>query len=224
MVKLYFADNSRQLNAACFDWYMAMLPQTLSSRVLKFRRWEDAQASLFGKLLINIGLFEFNSQKSLHDISFNEYGKPFIDDNIHFNISHSGSLVVCVFYTDGDVGIDIEKKDPILINDFTGQFSNDEWLSIIEAININDSFYDYWTGKEAIAKAIGKGLSIPLKSIIIQKEMAVVDGQAWHLKKMDSFSGYALQVATSNKLINTIDILEIPFSNFNIVAPRLSPL
>ncbi|MCM1227726.1 MAG: 4'-phosphopantetheinyl transferase superfamily protein [Clostridium sp.] len=93
-----------------------------------------------------------------------EYGKPYLENNgsLHFNISHSRNLAVCAV-AERPVGVDTE-----LIRGFPERvmkrcFTEHE----IESVNQSDfpetSFFQLWTLKESYIKAIGKGLSYPMK-------------------------------------------------------------
>lgn len=42
-----------------------------------------------------------------YNVYYNEYGKPYLDNGLYFNISHSKNVIVCVI-SDREVGIDIE--------------------------------------------------------------------------------------------------------------------
>lgn len=101
----------------------------------------------------------------------NQYGKPKIDckeipDNFSFNISHTDKLVsIAVSFADV-LGIDIEyvnRRTDVLgiANSF---FSTSEAASLrqLDPTLQRDRFFDLWTLKEALIKAIGHGLSIPL--------------------------------------------------------------
>ncbi len=80
---------------------------------------------------------------------------------LDFNISHSGNRVVCILSTQGRVGIDLEETGDIAIDDFQSQFTTAEWAAITGSSMPLQTFYHYWTAKESLIKADGKGLQIP---------------------------------------------------------------
>lgn len=98
---------------------------------------------------------------------YNDYGKPYIDNNIKFNISHSKDYIVYAFSC-FDIGIDIEyMKENIkykeLIHRYFSKLEIEEFLTVSEEKQ-KEAFFNGWSRKEAYIKAVGKGLSIPLNS------------------------------------------------------------
>ena len=84
-------------------------------------------------------------------------GKPyFANAGIHFNLSHSGGTVVAAF-AGSAVGIDIESRGRC--RDFSGIARR--FFDHSEAATVNDEeqFLRLWTGKEAMLKLSGEGLS-----------------------------------------------------------------
>ena len=74
----------------------------------------------------------------------------------------------------GDIGIDIEKIEPIKISDFKSQMTNNEWESVNNSKDTERSFFCYWSQKEAVIKTHGKGLTIPLKSFEVQNNKTTI--------------------------------------------------
>lgn len=113
---------------------------------------------LLRSLLIQNGIPE-NKQEFV----YNDYGKPMLRENdlLHFNISHCSGLAVCA-YAKSPIGIDAEK-----IRDFPERvmkrcFTEREIGFVKKSSCPNVSFFQLWTLKESLVKAIGKGLSYPL--------------------------------------------------------------
>lgn len=111
----------------------------------------------------------------------NETGRPMIleprDSRLSFNISHTRGLVACVVALRPQIGIDVEywRSIPDLFD------LAEEYFSPIEIAALRRSqgeerlkrFLEYWTLKEAYAKARGLGLSVPLSQLCFE-----VDGEA----------------------------------------------
>src|SRR4030095_15325835 len=162
MIKLLFSKYRNKLNEVDFFKYLNLFPVEIKNKILRFKRWEDRHASLYGKLLLKKGLEELALDAGLFDLKYTQYGRPYIEHGADFNISHSTSYVVCALSTDGKIGIDIEEIKAIPINDFKEEFSKEEWRMITASDDKYFWFYYYWTAKEAVIKAEGKGLNFPL--------------------------------------------------------------
>jgi 4'-phosphopantetheinyl transferase len=83
-----------------------------------------------------------------------------------FNLSHSGGLAALAVAQDCDIGIDIERLRPIERGVAKRFFSTGEnaALQCLYKADWRDAFYRCWTRKEAVVKAVGKGLSLRLDS------------------------------------------------------------
>ncbi len=104
----------------------------------------------------------------------NEFGKPSLQPELNnidlqFNVSHSEHLGMFAFTTGKELGIDIELIQEIpnlneIVNLCFSDYEKD-WFYKSEPGLQKEFFYKVWTGKEAYIKAIGTGLSFPLKKI-----------------------------------------------------------
>ena len=102
------------------------------------------------------------------EMTVTEHGKPVLKnkDDLWFSISHSDGLAVCAV-SDVAVGVDIERidrmKQPL---DFARTHFHAQECAYIEGLIDDDrhqGVMGIWTLKEAIAKATGLGLALPLK-------------------------------------------------------------
>ena len=116
-----------------------------------------------------------------------------------FNISHSGAYVVCALCTAGRVGIDIEEIRPIDIQDFIAQMTRNQWESLRASKNRLEAFFSLWTQKEAVIKADGRGIAIPLNEIIVEGEKAFLADDIWRMKEVRIADGYCCHLATNRK-------------------------
>ncbi|MED1478162.1 4'-phosphopantetheinyl transferase family protein [Bacillus pseudomycoides] len=161
----------KELSKYEFQCYLNEISNGKKEKVMRYVRQEDAIRSLFGELLIRAVIKrERGIASNLLHFSYNEYGKPYLNGELdfHFNISHSGSWVVCV--TDNKpIGIDIELIKPIDLEIAQRFFTTEEYRYITSQRDYNrlTCFYDFWTLKESFVKAIGKGLIVPLNSFSI---------------------------------------------------------
>ena len=99
-------------------------------------------------------------------------GKPLLADSfsdVHFNLSHSDDLALIAIARDLIPGVDIESLDRDVDYDGLARrfFSGREYaeLQLIPDADRKRAFLTCWTRKEAVAKAIGQGLHLPLNRI-----------------------------------------------------------
>jgi len=102
------------------------------------------------------------------------WGKPALSNpqgmppGVEFNISHSGGLVLLAATLGTPVGIDLEVPRPgVELQEILERFFSPgevaEWHRLPASLR-SDGFYSLWTRKEAVVKALGRGLSLPLDS------------------------------------------------------------
>ena len=125
----------------------------------------------------------------------NHYQKPHIahpKTNIQFNISASSNRFVASFSLQHTIGVDIEVIRQIedvkqLASDyFTVQESN--WLESQPESMKTTAFFQLWSKKEALVKAIGKGLSIQLNTIDVLLDTPIDYGDnSWHIRPLTLF-------------------------------------
>ncbi|MCR5740934.1 MAG: GNAT family N-acetyltransferase [Gammaproteobacteria bacterium] len=115
----------------------------------------------FKKVLEEIGsyfLVRYYTDKAR--IKYNEYGKPYIDGELHFNVSHSDGIVV-IALSDKEIGVDIERIRTVKNRVIKYSLSDKEY----KGVDTVDDFFTYWTIKESVGKCIGVGLSKGIKNI-----------------------------------------------------------
>ena len=176
---------------------LAMLPGELRQQALRKRRWEDRQLSISGKLLLLKLIEAFKSKLTLSDLRYNTFHRPFFESGFDFNIAHSGNRVVCCGNDSGLIGIDIEEIKEIDLEDYTDYFTLNEWGKINQHPNQFDGFYDFWTRKEAVLKAIGSGFHTPLSSVDVADESMIYDDIAYYIQSLDIDQKYKCHIATT---------------------------
>jgi 4'-phosphopantetheinyl transferase len=150
--------------------------------------------------------------------SYSAYGKPQLVDSpariqpFHFNLAHSGSVAVYAFTQVGQVGVDVELIRP----DFTGDEIAERFFSAAECAGLkrlpeeirHQAFFNCWTRKEALIKAIGSGLSLPLHEFdvtlspgepaeLLQTRWDESEAARWSLKAIEVGADYAAAVAVA---------------------------
>lgn len=164
------------IEESLFERLLGTVPEPKRSRIARFRKRDDAVRSLAGELLVRTWAAErlgLGSGKLRY--AFNEYGKPAWADEegrplagAHFNLTHSGEWVAAAF-DDGPVGIDVERVEAVP-PDIAGRILSpeeaEEWERAPEEER-QERLCRIWTLKESYVKAIGRGLSEPLRSFAV---------------------------------------------------------
>ena len=146
------------------------VPKDRQDKIDFFRFEKDKKLSAGAYLLLKKLLLEENITNPLFKIE--KYGKAYISnfENIYFNLSHSGKMVLCAI-SDREVGVDIEYIDhEIDLNIAQHYFYNKEYESIMNSQNPADEFFKYWVLKESYMKYTGLGMNLKLDSFEIKIE------------------------------------------------------
>lgn len=174
-------------------------------KITRFRKWQDAQLSLLGRMLLFKSIKEiYNLELSPKSIAYNDYGKPYFKGNpVHFSISHSGEIVVCAVNDHSEIGIDIEKMSDRNIIDFEPLIDQKEWLKISTSENPKISFYDYWTKKEATIKVYGEGFGSDFIHFETLNNTLPIKTVRFYYKKIDIDKSYMCHLVCKTDLIDT---------------------
>jgi 4'-phosphopantetheinyl transferase len=198
MIQILYTQYRSMLSEPAWDRYFLKMPQSVRDRISRYRRWEDRQAGLFGKLLLGEGLMRQGyADGQLRHLVWEAAGRPFLDLRMDFNISHSGEYVVCALSPSGRVGIDIEEIRPIEIADFKAQMTCGQWEAMTASENRLTTFYSLWTQKEAVAKADGRGIGFLPDEIVVMEGKAILGDAIWEVKEVRIAEGYCCHLATS---------------------------
>lgn len=211
MIHVLIAVNDSRFDTMQLSRITSRIPKHMVEQASKYGRWQDFQACLLGKFLLAEGLQKYRIDKDiLYEMKYTAHNKPYLDAGIDFNISHSGKYVVCVISKEFSVGIDIEEIRDTDISDFTDQFTDQEMWNINHAEDKFREFFKYWTIKEAVIKADGRGLSVPLKNILVTRHVEV-EGNRWYFYEIDVDKCYLSHIATDGlTLPDNIIIERIP--------------
>lgn len=102
---------------------------------------------------------DFLSKEESLTFAYGPSGKPFFHDlpDVHFNISHTGGLVVCAV-GNIPIGIDAERIRPYP-KSVLRKMTDRECLYIQKSDRQDEAFMRVWTMKEAMIKLTGDGLA-----------------------------------------------------------------
>ncbi|KMT06770.1 hypothetical protein BVRB_7g159300 [Beta vulgaris subsp. vulgaris] len=175
-------------NLSLLNQYLEILSPTEKQSVLSFQEDERRKNALLARALVRttIARYQTNSYINPRSLKFkkNSYGKPEVDwphepdmswPSLHFNLSHTSSLIACGVTTCSAIGIDVEEKKRTIKNKILSFarrfFSLDEvehLHSILDPEIQRQEFIKLWTLKEAYVKALGRGFSAtPFKTFRI---------------------------------------------------------
>jgi len=198
-------------------WTSWLLPVTDNHRIKNknYRFQIDRKRHLIGLLLLNmVWKVHFKKPIRFTNIRYTKFNRPYLpNSSADFNISHSGDYVVCILSSDSRVGIDIEFKQNMDLNDFTRTMNQEQWHEIHQSEDPHDTFFKYWTMKESAIKADGRGLSIPLTDIIFDGNKVLYDGNLWHLHPFQIDASHPGCVA-SNQQIDDLQLVEVHWKEF----------
>jgi 4'-phosphopantetheinyl transferase len=143
--------------------------------------------------------------------------------SLSFSLSHTHGLVACAIAAGADVGIDVEGVDRDVDGGVPQRFFSARERADLRGCASDalraKRFFDLWTLKEAYIKAIGKGLSHPLDTIIFTVDddqmitftpPSEVDAAAWSFRLFSPTERHRLAVAvgTTPGAPRSISLLE----------------
>ncbi|CAD5317960.1 unnamed protein product [Arabidopsis thaliana] len=177
--------------------YSQILSPSENDKVLQMRGNKLQKNALLARTLVRttIARYQTNNVVDPRTLIFkkNMYGKPEVDwqsykncdsPPLHFNISHTDSLISCGVTVHVPVGIDLEEMERNIKHDVLALaerfYSADEvkFLSAIPDPEVQrKEFIKLWTLKEAYVKALGKGFSgAPFNTFTIQSKAGTNGG------------------------------------------------
>ena len=170
------------------EWRGWLQPEE-SARAARFHASADAERWAAGRAFLRSVL---GTHAGIHPSAVRFLatagGKPYLaaDGPFFFNYSRSGGLAATAMTSVAEVGIDIEAivEDRDLFGMARRFFAPGEVSALLDQSSMAEAFYRCWTRKEAVVKAEGGGLSIPLDAFEVSLGPApmvrgVADGMEW---------------------------------------------
>lgn len=144
------------LVAAFAEWLRENLPCAVDSG--RKTETQNAETQNAEKRMLSQDILDLQQLR----FAQGEYGKPYLPDfpEIHFNLSHSGSRVMCIVST-VEVGCDVEQIEPKRVGSVIRCLAESEQCLVKDSAQ---TFFRIWTLKESFMKLTGKGFQIPFKS------------------------------------------------------------
>ncbi len=156
--------------------YLDLLDPLEQDRYHAYRQEIDRRRFLTGRVLAKTVVGEFLGrppEAMKFDATCEDCGKPHGRPRIagaRFSISHSGDRIGLAVTTDTPVGLDVETTgrgaDDSLISYSLNETEQADLAGLAGEERVQ-AFFRYWTRKEALMKATGRGLKIPLTSMTL---------------------------------------------------------
>jgi 4'-phosphopantetheinyl transferase len=170
-----------------------LIDEAERARWSRFMREEDKARYLVSHAMLRL-LLAAHSGIPPHELRFStvcrycgaSHGKPELAGSGHrlqFSLSHSGQQAVVAVCRGVPLGVDVEEMKPgrDRVSLIPSVLSEAERRAV-EALprdRQNLAFLRYWTRKEAVLKATGHGLAIPLKSLTLSAHDAAPELVSW---------------------------------------------
>ncbi|KAK4419397.1 Rho GTPase-activating protein 1 [Sesamum alatum] len=212
---LWYVKPSEVKSESLLKEYLDILSPCERKNVLQMGSEELRKSALLARALVRttIARYQINSEINPRSLKFrkNIHGKPevewqYSDDwhppPLHFNISHTSSLVACGVTINSQIGIDVEEKQRSIkhnILSFARRYFSEHEVRFLAAISDPQvqrmEFIKLWTLKEAYVKALGKGFSgAPFKTFTIRSKSVPEEG----FNKLEGLSPKASEIVVDS--------------------------
>jgi 4'-phosphopantetheinyl transferase len=191
-----------------------------AARVARFHFEEDRRRAIVSRGVLRILLgTELNELPDRIQFSYGPQSKPelaadFAAADVQFNVSHSHEEILIALARGRAIGVDVEHIRPGVHDEEISSryFTPAECVALhsLAPSRRADGFFAYWTCKEALIKAKGGGLSIPLDAfevaVDLERENVPVcilspadSRESWSIRRLPAPQGYAAAVAAAEK-------------------------
>jgi len=180
------------------------------AQIGRWPRSRDRHRSLLASRLLLAQLRRLgHSPGALATLRYPERGRPTLDLPLAFSLSHCDGRIAAAVSTDGPVGIDVEKIEPLDAGDFR------LYLNAAERAWAGASarrFCTLWTRKEAVAKAAGTAgfASLPAVDTSAGADRASFAGRLWRTTPLDVGPGHIGHVASPDRDDLRVTVEQLP--------------
>ena len=163
MTRVFYTDVDCLFDDDVFDKAKKLISSQRKERLERFKQRKDKNLSLGASLMLRYALSSFLGEDADKEIIISEKGKPYLKahPNVHFSLSHSGSLALCAV-SDKNIGADVQQICDFNEDICKRYFLKTEAEYVLNAKTTNEKkerFFRLWTIKEATVKMTGEGLS-----------------------------------------------------------------
>ena len=177
-------------------------------RTGQYYKCSDKVRSLAGEALTLYALsLNVGALYMLPVFIFNEFGKPSLQNypDFHYNVSHSGDLVICAT-SSLPVGVDVQEiLDKHLSMTLLSRCFDKEEATNILTVSPEQRlklFFHYWVAKESYIKCLGKGMSWNMCTFSTCTNPVIQDGvlTEYEIRHFPMPEKYVCAVCTSGDL------------------------
>jgi 4'-phosphopantetheinyl transferase len=214
--KVCIADFYKRVKA-----FEQLLNETEKKRACQFK-FKDSRLNFIicrGILRFLLSRYLYEDPKSV-GIMQDPEGKPELAADSHqhalkFNLSHSNEICLIALSRNLDLGIDVEEKKPLAdLDDMAKSFLTEREFTIFLSCPPGDKltlFYNLWSAKEAVLKAMGCGLMIQpnqieidairkKKEFTVQYRSKLIEMTQIEMISLDRLDGYAAWLVIAGKV------------------------
>lgn len=200
------------------EQFLAVLDHTERIRFEGYRKPADRRRFLTGRVLAKSVAGELLGRAPAEislDATCDDCGKPHgrptvrgAADDISLSITHSGDRVGLAVTAGVAVGLDVETASRDSVSGLLDYALNDAERATLAPLTDSardEAFFTYWARKEAVMKASGHGLRIPLRSLtlsgpaeqarLVASDHEALDPETTRLADLTPGEGYRAAVA-----------------------------
>ncbi len=148
-----------------------MMPKQFGSLYVCPAHGTEQEQHTIAHALLREALSDYAQEQQIHlpdmlEMARTEKGKPYFPDfpAVHFNLSHCRGMAVCLL-SPHECGVDVEQCRPLREKVVSRVFSPEEQSALQTADDPDFLFTRLWTLKESYVKAIGIGVSYPMREV-----------------------------------------------------------
>ena len=199
------------VNLDCASGDLGLLSTRERVRAGRLKRPQDRERSLEAHCAIRrILALQLGIDPRYLEFDTTTVGKPFLArpaQNLEFNLSHSGRHGLIAVARDRSVGVDIEVRRPM--RDLLGvalQIATSREAKLLKQLptsEVHSTFFDLWTRKEAVLKALGRGFFIDPREVEVGvgpgRSYVNFDERIWMVESLAISSSVAAAAAIEGK-------------------------
>lgn len=176
---------------------LSLLPVSMQIKISAYADKEVQQRRITARLMLGKLINELLPQgPDLSSVKYSVYNKAYIEAEFYFSTTYTNGLVICAASTFGEIGIDAEENTGVDISLFEEFMTTEEWL-ILQQSDFNPSlFFSFWTRKEAVLKAIGRGIFEEFTNLEILKNTIILAGQNYFIQEIQLDKRYSISLAS----------------------------